>query len=153
MLWPLLAVGIAAIVIADVKGIIPVKMYEYIQPYEATGVGNTQGVYMRIFMMTVAFVLTICLIGIIPSKRNIFTTFGEKSLSIYLLHIFVIKFIGDLKIADFGNAMINAFFAIALSMGICTILALPVFSDVYNRVMKIVVSKMAVYDAAQEVQK
>ena len=137
---------LSAVVYAHYTGLIPVKMYEYIQSYEATEVTNITGIKMRIFMMAIALVITLCLIGLAPSRKFGFTIFGRNSLSIYLLHIFIIKAIAGSKIVNFGNELTNILFSLVLSLLICLVLSIPFITRVYNKFINRVVKASVVYE-------
>lgn len=116
------------------KGLIPVKMYEYIQSYASTEVADFDGIVMRVFMMLVALVITISLIGLMPSKKYGFTVLGRNSLCIYLLHIYIIKAISSLNIISLGNSLMNIAFCFILSVFICLFLSIPAISGIYDKV-------------------
>lgn len=137
---------LSAVVYAHYTGIIPVKMYEYIQSYEATEVTNITGIKMRIFMIAIALVITLCLIGLAPSRKFGFTIFGRNSLSIYLLHIFIIKAIAGSKIINLGSEPMNIAFSIVLSLLICLVLSIPFITSVYNKFINRVVKASVVHE-------
>ena len=126
------------------KQIIPVKMYEYIQSYEATKVGNMAGIEMRAFMMLTALIMTFGIIAIMPSKEYFFTNIGKNSLSIYLLHIFIIKALGQYDILKFDSVAANLAVSVILSAMICAILSAPVFNDIYSKVINKITNALVI---------
>ncbi len=117
------------------RHIIPVKMYEYIQSYSSTKVGNAAGIEMRIIMMVLSLIITLCLIGLMPSKEYFFTILGKNSLCIYLVHIFVIKAVAQSKVLSFSYTWANVAAAAMLSLAICFCLSLQVLNTAYNRLV------------------
>lgn len=133
--------------IAYYKNLVPVKMYEYIQSYASTEVGNLQGIGMRVFMIATATIVTIGLIVIMPSEKNVFTCIGRNSLNIYLLHIFIIKAVAHIGIAIFNNEILNMIFSLVLTIAICMLLSMPVITDAYNYMISRIVRLFVVQDA------
>ena len=112
--------------------IIPVKMYEYIQCYNLTGVNNVNGMIMRLCMIIISFLVIISLISLAPSRHLWLTSFGRNSLMIYLVHIFFIKLISHLNFAGFDNLILNIVFSLALSFLLCFILSRQILNNAYS---------------------
>ncbi|MCR4755251.1 MAG: acyltransferase family protein [Lachnospiraceae bacterium] len=131
-MWVLLLGATGITLSAYYLGLIPVKMYEYIQSYEATKVDNISGIIMRIVMITVSMIFIGCLLKLMPGRESVFTIFGRNSIVIYLIHIFIIKATGEFGFRGFGNEILNIGFCILFSLLICIILSRPLFAKIYN---------------------
>jgi fucose 4-O-acetylase-like acetyltransferase len=59
--------------------------------YSSLGVGWGQGVIIRFSTYVLAILLGMALLSIVQKDRNVFSTYGENSLYIYVLHGFVMK--------------------------------------------------------------
>ena len=130
----LLILCIAITIIVNRAGIIPVKMYEYIESYATTGVENIDGVMMRIFLIIISFIMVVCLIGLAPSFHNRLTIWGKNSLTIYLLHLFVIKAIGHFALIQ-NHFLINTILCFFLSAVICIFLSMQFITNAYNGII------------------
>ncbi len=126
--------------LANYYVIIPVKMYEYIQSYHKTNVGNMEGIIMRAFMLSISFVIIICLIKLFSSRSSKLSTWGKNSLAIYLLHIYPILVFRKLELFNFDNSCVNILFAFAFSILICLFLSIQPISSIYNFVIGKLVS-------------
>ena len=113
-------------------GFIPVKMYEYIQSYSSTDVSNMHGILMRTVMMSISFVIIICLINLAPAKKLRIASCGRNSLIIYLVHIFPIRLLGDLGILNFNNYLLNIAVSIVMSVVLCFVLSRQFITSAYN---------------------
>ena len=74
----------------NLSKIMPVKMYELIQSYKATELTNIQGMILRGTIYITAGVLIFAIINLMPDKEYSFTTYGQRTLCIYVLSSFVI---------------------------------------------------------------
>ncbi|MBE5958273.1 MAG: hypothetical protein E7254_05335 [Lachnospiraceae bacterium] len=54
--------------------------------YLSMGKGNIKGIELRMIFYIVASLMTACVMCLIPSKRNILTVIGERSLSVFVIH-------------------------------------------------------------------
>lgn len=131
----LLCICVSVTAAANHFGIIPVKMYEYIQSYSSTGVDDMSGILMRCFMMLISFSIIICLVVLSPSHHSRLSLLGQNSLMIYLLHIFPILFIGNYCHVDFGNPAINIAFCAVLAFALCLVLSIPIITNAYNSII------------------
>ncbi len=57
--------------------------------------------YMRLLLYCIAFLMSICVIIWMPSKRSIFSYLGQNSMQIFLLHGFVIKILRKIDIYQY----------------------------------------------------
>ncbi|MCR5667411.1 MAG: acyltransferase family protein [Eubacterium sp.] len=130
--WLLLAACLFLTGAANYFKLLPVKMYEYIQCYHSTDVGNLNGIQMRLFMIIISFVIIICLIRLSPTRRYWFTVFGENSLMIYLIHIFPIEILNSYGILNFDNDCLNIAISVILSIALCLVLSRPIITTAYN---------------------
>ena len=74
----------------NLSKIMPVKIYELIQSYKATELTNIQGMILRGTIYITAGVLIFAIINLMPDKEYSFTTYGQRTLCIYVLSSFVI---------------------------------------------------------------
>ena len=126
--------------LANYYEIIPVKMYEYIQSYEKTNVGNIDGILMRAFMLSISFIVIICLIRLFSSHSSRLTIVGKNSLAIYLLHIYPILALKKLGFFVFDNLLISIAFGLVLSIALCFLLSIQPITNIYNCLINKIVS-------------
>lgn len=87
----LIAISTTIIVFIYQNQIIPIKMFEYIQSYEATSINNLEGIFMRGTMLILASILILAILNLVPVKFKKTTIIGQYTITIYLLHVFIIK--------------------------------------------------------------
>ncbi|MEE3469137.1 MAG: acyltransferase family protein [Butyrivibrio hungatei] len=86
----LLIVAFAVTVYLNIRGIMPVKMYELIQSYSATKLDNMQGMVLRGTIYIIATIIIFALVNLMPDKEFPVTIYGQRTLCIYVLSSFVI---------------------------------------------------------------
>lgn len=133
ILWIALGVCFTLTIYANIRSIIPVKMYDFIQSYSLTNVGNLDGVVMRLFMMTISFIMIVCLLGIIPNNRLKITMLGQNSLIIYLFHLFIIRIVSAFLPVPLEQNCLNIGVCIGLSVIICLVLGVKSITRIYNK--------------------
>ena len=84
-----LSVGLTAF--ANIKGYIPIKMYEMIQSYNNTKVDNIPGGIERAVIYLIAVLMIVCVISLVPNKEYWFTKYGTRTVCIYIFSSFLVK--------------------------------------------------------------
>lgn len=84
-----LSVGLTAF--ANIKGYIPIKMYEMIQSYNNTKVDNIPGGIERAVIYLIAVLMIVCVVSLVPNKEYWFTKYGTRTVGIYIFSSFLIK--------------------------------------------------------------
>ena len=82
---------VCTVILLHINSLVPVKSYENIQCYNASGMSNLQGVIIRIFSYGVGFIATLCMINLIPDKKKWYTKYGSRTAAIYVASAFSIK--------------------------------------------------------------
>jgi fucose 4-O-acetylase-like acetyltransferase len=59
--------------------------------YQALGVGNWQGILIRLVCYALGIIASLLILSVINNKKSVITIFGRKSLRIYLVHIYIIE--------------------------------------------------------------
>ena len=109
-----LSVGLTAF--ANIKGYIPIKMYEMIQSYNNTKVDNIPGGIERAVIYLIAVLMIVCVISLVPNKEFWFTKYGTRTVCIYIFSSFLIKICFMIfKAANISAVYNNPAIAIALS--------------------------------------
>lgn len=91
--WGTLVLGLGVTLWLNVAGKIPVKTYENLQCYHCSGIGNVEGMGIRLLEMGIAILIVFGLLILMPDKKYRFTTLGERTVTIYLLSSFFIHFL------------------------------------------------------------
>ncbi|NHM31460.1 acyltransferase family protein [Neobacillus terrae] len=103
------------------KGAIPWLLGD--TSYAGMGVKDLSGGIIRSLQYLLTGIVSYGFLSIVPSKGNLFTVIGERTLYIYLLHGFIIKsaqqFISDEALNHFSN---HYMMLILFSLGICLFL-------------------------------
>ena len=126
---------------ANYRGIIPVKMYEMLQSYQKTGVDKLSGVLERLFIYSVAVIMIVCLIALIPDKEYKITKIGTRTACIYIFSSFIIK-LGFKYILSvyctfvFKNTAIEIICAVILTFAVLLITGNKYINKFYNQIIK-----------------
>ena len=64
--------------------------------YHVMGMGNLEGIALRLIVMVVGMVSTILLFNFMTSKETVLTKVGRNSLSVYVLHFYFIFYLPDI---------------------------------------------------------
>lgn len=92
-------------------------------PYSSLGVGWAQGVIIRFSIYVLAILLGMALLSIVQKNQNRFSTYGENSLYIYVLHGFVIKGLVAAGIYTYFDSGWKVMILIAISLFLLPILS------------------------------
>lgn len=90
-IWSIGVIAFGAVIYGELQRKIPVKVYENIQCYNASGVSNIFGMKVRIFQYIVALLLSIVIISLTKEVNTKVTKIGQRTAEIYLLSSFVMK--------------------------------------------------------------
>lgn len=134
LVLPMLIICSLITYLANVKHLIPLKMYEHIQSYHSCGISNAYGALIRFVIFIISFIVVYCIICISPSKECHVTTWGRNSLVIYVLHIYPIKMLSSFLPIWFEHQAFNIIFCVALSAIICIMFSFQPLSEYYKRI-------------------
>jgi fucose 4-O-acetylase-like acetyltransferase len=98
------------------KGRIPVKTWENIQSYEASGVSNFSGVLIRCLALVIGTFIIICLFRISPNKKLLFTSLGMRTDCIFVLSGFTVKFVSTLIKRSFDYDKLSVQYVVIISL-------------------------------------
>lgn len=87
----LVLAGLGVTLYLNVTGRIPVKTYENLQCYHCSGIGNVEGILIRLFEILLAIIIIFGLLNLIPDKKYKITSLGSRTVTIYLLSSFFIR--------------------------------------------------------------
>ena len=80
-----------AVILLQINALVPVKSYENIQCYNASGMSNLQGIIIRIFSYGIGFMAALCMINLLPDKKTWYTKYGSRTVVIYVASAFSVK--------------------------------------------------------------
>lgn len=135
----LLALGVAAT--TDYTGIIPVRAYENIQSYRASGMEPIFGIAVRVFEYVIACIAIFSLISFIPNRKGMLSLIGSRTLCVYLLSSFVIYgcFFVLKRLTDFSfienNATLAIFTSLAITMLTIACTANKYVSNIFSKML------------------
>lgn len=110
------------------------------QAYELLGISNQMGVIARLIWYLISYGMIISVMGIVPRKKMFFSTFGSRTLQVFLLHLpFVVilrktGFFPYLKTLPHIPVII---FIILFSAAVTILLSLKIFSYPFDYIMNI----------------
>ena len=79
------------VILLHINALVPVKSYENIQCYNASGMSNLQGIIIRVFSYGIGFMATLCMINLLPDKKRWYTKYGSRTVVIYVASAFSVK--------------------------------------------------------------
>lgn len=85
--------GLALTLWLNISGRAPVKTYENLQCYHCSGIGNLEGIGIRLLTGIVAAVILLGLLNLMSGRRFFFTSLGERTVVVYLLSAFFVRFL------------------------------------------------------------
>ena len=135
---------VSTVILLHINSLVPVKSYENIQCYNASGMSNLQGVLIRIFSYGVGFMATLCMINLIPDKKRWYTKYGSRTAAIYVASAFSIKASYNIIRKIVGTYYLAQHIGIGLtSATIITAATIFIFgnkfySDIYTRIDKFI---------------
>lgn len=135
---PILFILIGAIYILS-NNIINVELFKNAVCYKYVGVENFKGMIIRIFQFCIAILISICLINLIPQKKSILSSIGQKTITVYLLSSFIQKilcvFIEKNNINLTDNNIIFMTFCSVSTILIVWICSFDKVYEIYNKVI------------------
>ena len=135
---------VSTVILLHINSLVPVKSYENIQCYNASGMSNLQGVLIRIFSYGVGFMATLCMINLISDKKRWYTKYGSRTAAIYVASAFSIKASYNIIRKIVGTYYLAQHIGIGLtSATIITAATIFIFgnkfySDIYTRIDKFI---------------
>lgn len=130
------------VILLHINALVPVKSYENIQCYNASGMSNLQGILIRIFSYGIGFMATLCMINLLPDKKMWYTEYGSRTAVIYVASAFSIKasykiikkIVGTYYLAQHIEIGITS--AVIITMATILIFGNKFCSDMYTRINK-----------------
>lgn len=135
---------VSTVILLHINSLVPVKSYENIQCYNASGMSNLQGVLIRIFSYGVGFMAILCMINLISDKKRWYTKYGSRTAAIYVASAFSIKASYNIIRKIVGTYYLAQHIGIGLtSATIITAATIFIFgnkfySDIYTRIDKFI---------------
>jgi fucose 4-O-acetylase-like acetyltransferase len=124
--------GVIAFLITKYN-VIHYQFFYMSQAYQSFGLNIGQGIFLRILFYLFAIGISICLINLTPDKKLRLSSLGERTLIVYLGHIYLIT-VASRWIQPFHSTFSNLLLVLILSIFIVGILSLPVFTSIYHHV-------------------
>lgn len=125
---------IAFIIVANNIKIIKYQWLYCFSSYSDLKVSQFNGMIDRSFIYVIQFILLFAVFSLIPDKKEIFTSWGANTLSIYLVHGFIIKFI--LKLGFYNTFNIKKILLMPL-IGLVSIFAIIISKRILNNTKKL----------------
>lgn len=106
--------------------------------YQAMGLdSNAHAVLIRLLLYSFAAFCCYLLLHLVPKKETPFTGYGQNTLAIYLLHLYVVQFCTEYGYLD-GQGWKTFFLALAAGAGCFFVFGQPVFSRWIHRTVDLV---------------
>ena len=84
--------------------------------YSNLGLSVTKGILYRMIQYIISSIMGICVLSLIPNNKLKCTCYGEKTITVYLLHAYIIDFVASINILKNINSYLGIviFFSIAI---------------------------------------
>ena len=116
------------------------KEYLYLRrPYEEIQKGDLRGILIRAFIYIAAIIITICLINLMSIDKTRFSMIGQNSITVYVLHLFIVKFLRTLSL-PWDGTIYYLIYGFIMSLLLTYGLSRPVILSFYKRGMERIVS-------------
>lgn len=128
----LVSIGSFAFIVTKYE-LINYKFLYMSQSYRSFDFGIFQGILLRALFYILSILVSIFVINLVSSRKFNLGKIGEKTLIIYLGHIYVIILLYKL-VPTCNSTIADLCTIIVLSILTCGVLSLPIFSNIYNYV-------------------
>ena len=109
------------------------------KPFSKIDEAILNSILVRSFVYIAAIIITMCFINLLSSKINRFSIIGRNSITIYIIHLFLVPYLRKLSLPwDKTNYFI--IYAIIISILITYLFSRPIVLENYNKVMNKITS-------------
>ncbi|WP_250277284.1 acyltransferase family protein [[Clostridium] colinum] len=125
----------------SISNLFPIEFLWLDRSFIALGYPQNLGLMLRTLLYILGFLMIFCLINIIPTKKYFLSKIGKNTLSVYLLHIFLVGIIFGIT-NNLQNNLLSLFIAIVSSILITYILSLDIVNNTTSKFIKYIISKI-----------
>ncbi|MGJ7922345.1 acyltransferase family protein [Neobacillus sp. LXY-4] len=115
------------------------------KPYEAFNVTGMMGAFVRLGVYSLTLLATFSFFAFVPQKQYFFTKWGARSLYVYLLHGFFIKYFRNSKLEDLLNVDGKIVVMVAISLLIIAFLSSNVINAITQPLIELKISTLKKY--------
>lgn len=141
-IYPLIILVLASMFIILLKRYrIPIAEVEKMAgPYNTLGIAsNLHGILYRMLAMIIGAVWTICLICLVPQKQSILSKLGRTTMTVYLVHPFLVR-LSEILINKavpmlLSNELFILMFSFGFSILICVAFGNEWVNTLYNKII------------------
>lgn len=110
--------------------------------YLSMGKGNLKGIELRLLFYLISSIMTVCVMCLIPTKKNIFTVIGERSLSVFVIHRLLRAFFIKYKFYDnIGGGKKALLIVLFVSLLISAFSSIKIFNEGFKKIIGIKIIK------------
>jgi fucose 4-O-acetylase-like acetyltransferase len=107
------------------------RIISWAEPYHVAGYSNRVGFFMRIELMVAAILIGLLIVVITPLKKTFFTSLGSRTLTVYILHGFLVKSFA-IRFPLWNQSLLNNIIIILFPVFIIFLLSLPIVESFYR---------------------
>lgn len=116
------------------------KEYLYLRsPYEEIQEGDIHGMLIRTFIYFSGIIITICLINLMNANKTRYSMIGQNSITVYVLHLFIVKFLRTLSL-PWDGTLYYLIYGFIISLILTYVLSRPVVLSLYKKGMGRIIS-------------
>lgn len=120
---------------------IPIEILWLDRPFINLNYSIKLGLIIRIILYIIGFLMTFSILNLITTKKTIFANIGRNTLSVYLLHIFLIgMFFGISRYIN--NNILNLILSFILSIIVTYILSRDKINNLINKILSSISRKV-----------
>lgn len=121
--------------------LIPVEMWHLKDGYSIYHMSNGMGMLIRFILAVVSVAWLVVIINLVPDRKVFFSEIGQRTITIYVLHIPVRYFIKEVTLPGDGNILTYALVFI-LTVATLYFCSRPAVHQTYNKAMDFVYDKI-----------
>lgn len=121
-------------VVVSILELVPLDVLLMKNSYHSAGVGNLEGVSIRIAIYIVSAMWIAVFINLVPAKKTFLVTIGQNTMTIYVMHIVVRYLIKDFGF-NFGNSAVTYVVLTCFAVLSVWLFSRPVVTRGYNGIL------------------
>jgi fucose 4-O-acetylase-like acetyltransferase len=117
------------------------RIVSWDEAYHLAGYSNKGGFLARLLLMLISLLIGISIIVITPSTKTFFTLLGARTLTVYIIHGFLVRSFA-IRYPLWGTNIITDGIIIIFPLLLIYLLSLPIITKLYNRTFNFISKKI-----------
>ncbi|MDF3001987.1 MAG: hypothetical protein K0Q48_2106 [Bacillota bacterium] len=130
-----LVILLCFIVALTVIDAVPLEAFHMKNSYGSTGLGNFEGVAIRLLLSVVSIIWIMIFINLLPRRKTFFAVIGQNTMTVYILHIIIRYFVKAIEF-PFDDSSISFLLLAVLAVLSVWFFSRPSAAALYHRIME-----------------